>query len=123
MLTSTLKSVGAAGPVKETQMTLFRLDASIRAEGSASREIADIVVDEWLATHPGDLVERRHIGVDVLPAQAWASAVSATYLPEAERSPEQRSAVSLAATLVDGCWWPTPSCWQSRCTTSVSRST
>jgi FMN-dependent NADH-azoreductase len=101
MLTSTLKSVGAAGPVKETQMTLFRLDASIRAEGSASREIADIVVDEWLATHPGDLVERRHIGVDVLPAQAWASAVSATYLPEAERSPEQRSAVSLAATLVD----------------------
>ena len=40
-------------------MTLFRLDASIRVEGSASREIADIVEQEWLAAHPGDRVERR----------------------------------------------------------------
>ena len=82
-------------------MTLFRLDASIRAEGSASREIADIVVDEWLATHPGDVVERRHVGIDVLPADAWGRAVSAAHLPEAERSPEQRSAVALAGALVD----------------------
>jgi FMN-dependent NADH-azoreductase len=44
-------------------MTLFRLDASIRDEGSASREIADIVEAEWLAAHPGDRIERRHIGV------------------------------------------------------------
>ena len=28
---------------RRTDMTLYRLDASIRAEGSASREIADIV--------------------------------------------------------------------------------
>jgi FMN-dependent NADH-azoreductase len=82
-------------------MTLFRLDASIRAEGSASREIADVVVDEWLATHPGDLVVRRHIGVDVLPADAWGTAVGAGHLPESERSPEQRSALALAASLVD----------------------
>lgn len=82
-------------------MTLFRLDASIRVEGSASREIADLVVDEWLAVHPGDVVERRHIGVDALPADAWGRAVSAAHLPEAERSPEQRSAVALAAALVD----------------------
>ena len=82
-------------------MTLFRLDASIRAEGSASREIADIVEAEWLAEHPGDTVERRHIGVDVLPADAWAHAVSAAWVPEADRTPEQQSAVALAATLVD----------------------
>ena len=82
-------------------MTLFRLDASIRVEGSASREIADIVVDEWLATHPGDAIERRHIGVDVLPADAWPRAVSAMYVPESDRSPEQKSAVALAAALVD----------------------
>jgi FMN-dependent NADH-azoreductase len=82
-------------------MTLFRLDASIRAEGSASREIADIVVDEWLAVHPGDVVERRHIGVDVLPADAWPHAVSATYVPASERTPEQKSAVALAAALLD----------------------
>jgi len=82
-------------------MTLFRLDASIREEGSASREIADIVVDEWLSVHPGDAIERRHIGIDVLPADAWPHAVSAMYLPESERSPEQKSAVALAAALLD----------------------
>jgi FMN-dependent NADH-azoreductase len=82
-------------------MALFRLDASIRVEGSASREIADLVVDEWLAVHPGDVIERRHIGVDVLPADAWPHAVSARYLPESDRSPEQKSAVALAAALLD----------------------
>ena len=82
-------------------MTLFRLDASIRVEGSASREIADIVVEEWLAAHPGDAIERRHIGVDVLPADAWSRAVSARYVPEADRSAEQNAAVALAASLVD----------------------
>ena len=82
-------------------MTLFRLDASIRVDGSASREIADIVEAEWLAVHPGDAIERRHIGVDVLPADAWGNAVSGKYLPAENRSPEQRAAIALAATLAD----------------------
>jgi FMN-dependent NADH-azoreductase len=82
-------------------MTLFRLDASIRAEGSASREIADLVEAEWLTAHPDDSVVRRHIGVDVLPADAWGHAVSAAYAPEADRTPEQRQAAALAAELVD----------------------
>ena len=82
-------------------MTLFRLDASIRVEGSASREIADIVEQEWLAAHPGDRIERRHIGVDPIPATAWAAAVNGSFTPEADRTPEQRSAVALAATLAD----------------------
>ena len=33
-------------------MSLFRLDASIRVEGSHSREIADIVEQEWRTAHP-----------------------------------------------------------------------
>jgi FMN-dependent NADH-azoreductase len=82
-------------------MTLFRLDASIRAEGSASREIADIVEREWLAAHPGDPVERRHIGVDVLPADAWGNAVSGGYVPVEDRTAEQSAAVKLATTLTD----------------------
>lgn len=82
-------------------MTLFRLDASIRVEGSASREIADIVEEEWLAAHPGDRVVRRHVGVDVLPADAWAHAVNGSYTPEADRTPEQRAAIALAAALTD----------------------
>ncbi|MHA3701187.1 FMN-dependent NADH-azoreductase [Jatrophihabitans sp. YIM 134969] len=82
-------------------MTLFRLDASFRVEGSASREIADIVEQEWLANHPGDAVERRHIGVEVLPADAWANAVTAGFVPEDQRTPGQQAAVALAAELVD----------------------
>jgi FMN-dependent NADH-azoreductase len=82
-------------------MTLFRLDASIRTDGSASREIADIVEAEWLDAHPGDLVERRHIGVDVLPADAWGHAVSGSFAPAADRTAEQAAAVALAAALVD----------------------
>jgi len=82
-------------------MTLFRLDASIRAEGSASREIADIVEQEWLAAHPGDPVERRHIGVDVLPADAWGHAVAAGFAAPENHTPEQAAAVKLATTLTD----------------------
>jgi len=82
-------------------MTLFRLDASIRAEGSASREIADIVEAEWLAAHPHSPVERRHIGVDVLPADLWAHAVAGNQLPADARSPRQQAAVALSAALVD----------------------
>jgi FMN-dependent NADH-azoreductase len=82
-------------------MTLFRLDASIRVDGSASREIADIVEQEWLAAHPGDRIERRHIGVDVLPATAWADAVNGSFTPQTDRTAAQREAIALAATLVD----------------------
>jgi len=80
---------------------LFRLDASIRTTGSASREIADIVEAEWLRAHPGDVVERRHLGTDVLPADAWPLAVAASATAEPDRTPEQRAAAKLAATLVD----------------------
>jgi FMN-dependent NADH-azoreductase len=82
-------------------MTLFRLDASIRTDGSATREIGDILEQEWLAAHPSDTIERRHIGVDVLPADAWATAVGASSTPEVDRTPAQKQAVALAGTLVD----------------------
>lgn len=82
-------------------MSLFRLDASIRTDGSASREIADIVEAEWLAAHPGDAVTRRHIGVDVLPADAWPQAVMAGFVPREGRTPGQIGATELAASLVD----------------------
>ncbi|GLY27260.1 NAD(P)H-dependent oxidoreductase [Kineosporia sp. NBRC 101731] len=82
-------------------MTLFRLDASIRPQGSATREIGDIVEQEWLAAHPDDRIERRHVGVDVLPADAWGLAVDANLSPESEHTPAHRQARALAATLVD----------------------
>jgi FMN-dependent NADH-azoreductase len=82
-------------------MSLFRLDASIRTDRSASREIADIVEQEWLANHPGDDVVRRHVGVEPVPSDAWAHAVAAGMTPEADRTPQQREAVRLAAELAD----------------------
>ncbi|HWF49545.1 MAG TPA: NAD(P)H-dependent oxidoreductase [Solirubrobacteraceae bacterium] len=82
-------------------MTLFRLDASIRTEGSHSRQIADIVQQEWRNAHPRDPVVNREIGTEPLPANAWATAVFAPYTPEEDRSPEQREAIALAATLAD----------------------
>src|ERR1700710_3000218 len=82
-------------------MSLFRLDASIRVEGSASREIADIVEREWRAGNPDAPVTRRHIGTEPLPATAWADAVSGAYTPAEQRTPAQAAAAALAATLAD----------------------
>ncbi len=82
-------------------MSLFRLDASIRVDGSHSRQIADIVEQEWLASRPDDDVVRRHVGTEPVSAAAWAAAVNATYLGEADRTAEQRAAVAEAAEAVD----------------------
>ena len=82
-------------------MSLYRLDASIRVEGSHSRAIADIVEQEWQDAHPGEPVIRRHVGVDPIPATAWATAVLAGFTPEESRTDEQQAAQALAATLTD----------------------
>ena len=82
-------------------MSLFRLDASIRVEGSASREIADIVEREWRAGNPDAPVTRRHVGTEPIPATAWGAAVAGSYLPAEDRTPEQADALALAATLAD----------------------
>src|SRR4051812_3200657 len=82
-------------------MTLYRLDASIRVEGSHSRAMADIVEQEWRETHPGEPILSRHVGVDPIPAVAWANAVVGSGTPEGSRSAEQNDAVALAATLTD----------------------
>jgi len=82
-------------------MSLFRLDASIRIEGSTSRALGDIVEAEWTATHPDSAITRRHIGTEPVTASAWADAVSAPWIPEEARTPGQVAAIDLASTLVD----------------------
>jgi FMN-dependent NADH-azoreductase len=82
-------------------LSLFRLDASIRTEGSHSRQIADIVEQEWREAHPDSTFTNREIGVQPLPSDAWAAAVSASATPEESRNPEQARAVALAASLTD----------------------
>jgi FMN-dependent NADH-azoreductase len=82
-------------------MSLFRLDASIRTDGSVSREIADLVEQGWQDGHPSEQIVRRHLGTDPIPSTAWPIAVSGAYVPAADRTPEQTEAAALAATLVD----------------------
>jgi len=80
---------------------LYRLDASIRIEGSHSRAIADLVEGEWHAGHPGGTVTRRDVGIDPIPATAWPAAVGARRQPDRPRSAEEDAALSLSAQLAD----------------------
>jgi FMN-dependent NADH-azoreductase len=82
-------------------MSLFRLDASIRVEGSHSREIADIVEQEWRTAHPADTVVTRHIGLEPVPATAWPTVINATGVPEADRTPAQQAAIAMATAEAD----------------------
>ncbi len=82
-------------------MSLLRLDASIRVEGSHSRAIADLVEQEWRDADPQEPIIRRPIGVDPVAATAWATAVSGGQAPEESRTPEQVAALALAAQLTD----------------------
>jgi FMN-dependent NADH-azoreductase len=82
-------------------MSLFRLDASFRVEGSVSRQIADVVETAWRAGHPDAEVVTRHVGADPVPATYWAAAVTASMTPAESLTQEQKAAVALAATLTD----------------------
>jgi FMN-dependent NADH-azoreductase len=82
-------------------MSLFRLNASIRTEGSNSRAIADIVENAWREGHPDADVTQRHVGVDPLPSTLWPEAVFASWTPEDDRSPEQRDTMATVAALAN----------------------
>lgn len=81
-------------------MTLLRVDSSIRTDGSVTREVADALEEAWSRRHAGPVV-RRDLGREPLPAQAWATAVTAGSTPETQRTPQQRAAVAFAAALAD----------------------
>jgi FMN-dependent NADH-azoreductase len=93
--------MSAAARHREITMTLFRLDASIRTQGSVTRQVADTVEAAWRAAQPDQAVVRRDIGRHPLPAQAWSSASIAGRVAPEQRSTEQAEAVALAATLAD----------------------
>ncbi|MFT2694208.1 FMN-dependent NADH-azoreductase [Clavibacter zhangzhiyongii] len=82
-------------------MTLFRLDASIRIDGSTSRALGDIVEREWRASHPDAAVTRRHLGSDPVSSTSWSDAVAGSMTPADARTPDQQAAAALAATLTD----------------------
>lgn len=82
-------------------MSVLRIDASIQGPHSASSELADLAEAGWTAAQPGATFVRRHLAADPLPADAWSTAVLGGFMPEDQRTPEQRDAIALAATLAD----------------------
>ena len=82
-------------------MTLFRLDTSIRTDGSVSREVADSLQRAYTAQHPSAAVVRRDLAADPIPAEAWTAAALGGFVPADRRTPAQNDAAELAATLAD----------------------
>jgi FMN-dependent NADH-azoreductase len=82
-------------------VTLFRLDSSIRTEGSVSREVADTLERAYLDQHPDGAVVRRDLVSDPVPADAWPAAALAGSTPTDQRTAQQQAAVDLAMRLAD----------------------
>jgi FMN-dependent NADH-azoreductase len=78
-------------------MTLLRVDASIQGPRSASSALADQVFAEFTAARPDEPVVTRHLAEQPLPADAWALAIGGAYTPEADRTPAQVEALTVAA--------------------------
>jgi FMN-dependent NADH-azoreductase len=81
--------------------SLFRLDASIRPQGSVTRSIADRLEAAFVAQHGDATIARRDVGIRPIPATAWAGAVFGPYTPEEQRTPEQTEGLALSAQLAD----------------------
>jgi FMN-dependent NADH-azoreductase len=81
--------------------TIFRLDASIRHDGSVTRAVATSLESALLADSPGASVQRRDLAQRPLPSTTWADALAGSHIPEAERTAEQHEALALASELGD----------------------
>jgi FMN-dependent NADH-azoreductase len=81
--------------------TIFRLDSSIRTEGSVSRAVAD-TLETALVDELGDAtVTRRDVGLHPLPGELWATSAFAGFVPAADWSAEQAAAKAAAAEVAD----------------------
>jgi len=82
--------------------TIFRLDSSIRTEGSVSRAVADTLEATIIEAEGSDTtVTRRDLVLDPVAADVWATSAFAGFVPEADWTPEQRAAKAVAAELAD----------------------
>lgn len=82
-------------------MNLFRLDASIRQEGSVTRAVANTLETALVEERPDVTITRRDIGLSPLPSTAWSLSSGASYLPVDQRTVEQQQAIAIAAELAD----------------------
>ena len=81
--------------------TIFRLDASIRYDGSVTRAVATSLESALLAESPGASVLRRDLSLAPLPSATWADALAGSHIAEPERTAAQHGALALASELGD----------------------
>jgi FMN-dependent NADH-azoreductase len=81
--------------------TIFRLDASIRQDGSVTRAVADTLESAIAEDLDAVDVVRRDLGVAPLDGSVWGTAAFAGYTPEDARTDEQRAALEVSARLAD----------------------
>lgn len=82
---------------------LFRLDSSIRAEGSSTRHLGDIVQNAvGDATDRADLrVIGRDVGQSPVPSTVWSDSLAAGATDAARRTPDQLEALTVTTSLAD----------------------
>jgi FMN-dependent NADH-azoreductase len=81
-------------------MTLLHVSASMRPEGSVSRNLATTFLRSWLADHPDETVVHRDLGTDPLPHLDLVE-FSAALVPTEDRTDEQVRAVALQREIID----------------------
>lgn len=80
--------------------TLLRIDASARADGSYSRQLADTIETLWRAQHPQGRVKLRDLGAQPLP-HIDALTIQGFYTPVAAMTPALREATALSDSLIE----------------------
>lgn len=80
-------------------MTLLRVDASIQGPRSAGSALADLVLAAFAAARPDEPVVTRHLGNQPVPAHTLALSFGGNFTSEADRTPDQIEAMTLAASL------------------------
>lgn len=82
--------------------TIFRLDSSIRTEGSVSRAVADTLEATIIEVEGADTtVVRRDVGTNPIDSGVWATSTFSGFVPESDWTPEQIAAKAVAAELAD----------------------
>lgn len=82
--------------------TIFRLDSSIRTDGSVSRAVANTLEDSIVETEgPETTVTRRDVALNPIASDVWATSAFAGFVPETDWTPEQKAARAVAAELAD----------------------
>lgn len=81
--------------------TIFRLDSSIRGEGSITRAIGSTLEASLVDDLDAAEVIHREVGLTPLPSTAWGLSVSSGFVAEEDRTDEQKQAAALAVELAD----------------------